>query len=343
MTEKDPFSKTILPVKPETTPETKQPATEEILQLEPALADIIKEKFLASWGTARDQFGVPNNHRLAEVLFKSLYDTEAIEHEEILGRPEFNRKETLSTKIDLNSNIVPAQEEFITSVRRAATRETKFDECLYPGALEFLENITKYGPVTMWTRGDVHGISSTDYHGSHEQLKRMAIAGVGDIRKNIARDRGVKNQDVISIAAAENKFELLEGILRRYKDMGINDVIIIDDQPKNILKFLDTCKNYKDFNFVPVWVRQGVYKNTLPKEPLKSIEQWKSEFNALDNVADMVKILKEKDILTENGEKSVGFIVDYDDVLLDDNKRKAEQIKSLLDMMTRKGWLNPKK
>lgn len=302
--------------------------------------DLLKDKILAAWGSARDQFGVINNHRLAELLYRALYNPKEFKEGEIITRQGFNRESVLTSPLNIKGLNIPKQEEFIIAIRRAMTSEVKFDKCLYRGAKELIGEMAKHGPVKIWSEGDVYGILENGdepaHPGSHEQIKKIAIAGFGKLRKNIAIKEKSNYHNIISVAAAEDKFSLLHDILEEYQKMNIKRVIILENRSRNIEKAIKIGQDFNEIEFFPVWVRQGVWKDILPKDLTKNIEEWKHEYNAVDSIEDVIKKIQAKNLL--NGEK-VGFIVDYDDVLSNDKKRMLQQVLATKKMLTKKGWI----
>lgn len=282
--------------------------------------DLFKEKLFASWGSARDQFGVPNNHRLAKLLYKSLYAPNTLSNDEIVDNREFGRVGTLTKKMPLNIKDTPDEKEFITVVVRALTSDINFSKNLYPEALETIEKMIQYGPVRIWTRGDVYGVDK--YPGSVEQIKKVAPAGLGKLRNSIAPRTKNGRQDILSIKAAEDKIPFIKGILEEFKDKKIKVAILLDDQIDNIKKALKEGLKVQDIHIYPVWIHQK--KEGAKEGEITTVGRIK---DVLGNVEDITK------------ENKVGFIVDFDGVIVDDNKRMQAQLESVYNKLKEKKWL----
>lgn len=296
--------------------------------------NLIKEKLAASWGSTRDQLGVINNQRLVEVFYQSLYLPNEFAEDEIVERPGFNRAEVL--RKNLNLKVLPDKEEFIREILHALIKEVDYEACLYPGAKEFVGAIMKRGLVTIWTQGDVSGVES--YPGSKEQLYKLVLSGMNDLRRQWAKKTDSERGEVLSVAAAENKFTLVDKILNEYKDRQIDKIILIEDRLGNIIKFLDMLKNNANqINCVPIWVRQGNSKNSFPNDAGKTIENYKQEYNAVDEIGRLTDQLEQKALIGRNDK--LGFVIDFDDVLLDDAKKMRFQAESVINKLKSKNWL----
>ena len=114
-------------------------------------------------------------------------------------------------------------------------------------------------------------------------------------------------------------------------------VIVLEDNLKNLVAFMDESSKHKDIDVTPIWVRQGTRRNKFPKSPTKSEEEWKREYNAINSITEAVQKIKELGISNET--KLLGFIVDYDDVLSDDRKKQAKQAAAVLQALESKGWI----
>jgi hypothetical protein len=301
--------------------------------------ELFREKLFAAWGSARDQFGVPNNYHLAEILYDALYDPTKIKEEDIVDRPGFDRKKYLMDIIDLGEHIVPNKEEFILAIRRAMTSGTKSNECLYDGAMDVLREMAEYGPIKIWTRGDVHGISDKKsgkfYPGSKEQIKKSAVAGIGDLRREIAEEKGISRKEVVEVVASEDKLPSIPKILEKYEKKGITKVFLLDDQLGNIQKAIKEGEENKNIEIIPIWVRQGIAKNKIPKNSEKTLEEFIAEYNGVDSIKNVVEKLES---LGVSREEKVGFICDYDEVLANEDKRKEAQFSAVTKILNEKGW-----
>lgn len=284
--------------------------------------NLFKEKLFASWGSARDQFGVPNNHRLSEILYKSLYSPSTFKENEIIDRGGFGRTETLVSELPISNKNIPSLEEFSAVIVRALTSDIDFSENLYSEALETIEKMTKYGPVRIWTRGDVYGVDN--YPGSAEQIKKVATAGLGKLRNQIALKTGVDRQDVLNVKAAEDKIPFIMDILKEFKGKKIKVAVLLDDQISNIESAVKEGERVRDIKIYPIWIHQKKDSTDDTKDAIKIVGQIKDVLNEIE------------DITKEN---KVGFIVDFDGVVVDDDKRMEAQLKSVYNKLKEKEWI----
>lgn len=301
--------------------------------------ELFREKLFSAWGSARDQFGVPNNYRFAEIFYDSLYNPISIKEDEVVDRPGFDRKKYLISTIDLGEHIVPGSEEFILAMRRAMTSGTKSYECLYDGAMDALREMAEYGPIKIWTRGDMNGVMDKEsgkfYPGSREQIKKSAVAGIGKLRKEIEKEKSTSRKDIIEVVASEDKLPSIPKIVEEYKTKGIARVFLLDDQLGNIQKAIREASTVDGVEVVPIWVRQGIAKNKIPKNSEKTLGELAGEYNAVDSIKDVIKRVRE---LRISEDEKNGFIVDYDEVIASDEKRKDEQLIAVRNVLKEKGW-----
>jgi hypothetical protein len=301
---------------------------------------ILREKFFSAWGSARDQFGVSNNHHMAEILYDSLYNSTSINPEDVVDKPGFDRMEHLTYNMDLGEHVTPSKEDFILAIKRAVTTDTKFNECLYAGSLDVLKELSEYGPIKIWTRGDVYGYynkqSQKFFPGSHEQIKKSAVAGIGKLRKEIAEEKSIPRRDVIDVVAGEDKSASIIDIMKEFKKRGVKKVFILEDQLNNIQKAAQKAFEFEGVEFIPIWVRQGLGKNKTPKKPEMNLDDWVRDYNGVLSIVDVPAKIEELGIQ----ENETGFIVDYDDVLSNDEKRKTAQFESIKKILESKGWLS---
>ncbi len=330
----EPKIESVLPISKPESSETKEVKNKELL----------REKILAAWGSARDQLGAPNNARLAELLYKSLYEQESFEEGEVVDRGNFNREEFLREKIDVTIESKPDKKEFVQAIRRALTSEADFESCLYEGAKETLKFLAEIGHVSIWTTGDVHGFKneegSVDQPGSHEQYKRAALSGLGELRREIGRKKAVDNKDVLSMYASEDKMGLVPDVLENIKTRNpkARKIVVLEDRLKNIEEITKKIVQIDpEIEIVPIWVRQGLAKKSIPNEAGLSLEDWMKRANAVDSISQVPDKLTEMGI--KKGDEDIAFVVDYDDVISNDEKRKDAQVKSVIEKLLENDWI----
>lgn len=298
----------------------------------------LKEKILAAWGSARDELKAPNGHRLAELLYKSLYYPEQIKSTEVHERPGFSRSETLTAKLpetDIETRLIPSETEFVSVIRHALSSEPHFENALHPGALETIEKLSDLGPICIWTTGDMYGSADGRYQGSKEQLKRAAISGLGALRDRVAADNKKPRHDILAMAAAENKFSLVPQIIAEAKKRNLAQLVVIEDRASNLEKIISATE-HSGIEIFPIWVRQGLARNSFPRGE-KSLEDWKADYHAIDSISELVPKLIAEGILDNS---HAGFVVDYDDVLSDDEKRMKLQTQSVIHALKEHNWIN---
>lgn len=296
--------------------------------------ELLREKLFTAWGSARDQYGVPNNNRLAHLFYKSLYKSENFNDKEIVDERGFGRVDSLRKKMELSNNIIPDEEEFVQIIVRALTSDINFSENLYDGAMETVESISDFGPIVIWTRGDVFG--NEESKGSGEQIKKIATAELGTLRKKIATKRGIDRKDVLTVRASEDKIDSVESVINSFKEKGIHHVVIIDDLVKNLDNAIHIAESIENIKVYPILVCQGINHSKKRKEKLGDVyEENVKRLNGVVSISEVEKKMEEFDLL--KGE--TGIMLDFDDVLSDDSKRMDAQFESVSNKLKEKNWI----
>jgi len=287
-------------------------------------AKLLKEKLFASWGSVRDQFDTPNNHSLSRILYKSLYAPTTIADNEITERIGFDRKAILTQDIKSPQKNIPSVEEFTLVVVRALTSDIDYSKNLYPDAIPTIEQMAQYGPIRIWTKGDVYGINGQP--GSAEQIKKVATAGLGKLRNRIALQSGKNRKDILTLKAAEDKLPFIKEILREFKNQKIEIAILLDNNIDNIINAIEESKYIQNIRIYPIWLHDK-NEDTFEHKKIKNIKQ-------VTKIKDVLPAINT--ILQHN---NVGFIVDFDGVLVDDKKRIKAQFETVYNKLKEKKWL----
>ncbi len=303
----------------------------------------LEEKLQVIRFSVNQKLGAPNNYLMAKYLYQVLSDPERIENiiEEldIKDSEDFPFK-TLIFRSALKNfeNRKEDMDEFCRSIDNVLTRKVDYERCFYEGALDEVEKMAGRGPVRIWTSGGVHGVKDLDLPGSNETLFKVAAAKFGRIRNKIAREKSTEDQkrkfgdlrkDVISLSATEKKVGLIKGICESFARNGIDTIVVLEDRSKNLVSVMEEIKKHGDFKIVPIWVRQGQNRNSIPKNGGKTIDDYKNDFNSIDSIKDLESKLDES--LVE-GEK-VGFIVDWDGVISSDELRQKAQNRAVIEYL----------
>ncbi|HBI17569.1 MAG: hypothetical protein UR60_C0028G0016 [Candidatus Moranbacteria bacterium GW2011_GWF2_34_56] len=312
---------------------------------------ILKEKLTILRRGIVESVGAENAIKTAQCLYEALYHPEnvdsLIDELRIKNVEKFpNRLSMLRSALKISLEKVPTVEEFVSRIARAFTSEANFSECIYAGADEQLENMVEMGPVRIWTAGDVHGLIDANGEkipGSKGQLKKIVKAGgIREIRNRTGRDRYPDADDfikhkkeIISVLTSEKKIPLILLIGKEFREKGIEIVVIIEDNLKNLILAEEEIKQM-GFESLPIWIRQGDQRNRIPKESGKELEYYLQRYNAQDSVTGICKVLKGHSI---SAESKPGFIVDYDEVFMDANKKMIAQEEAVLNAIKENNWM----
>lgn len=304
--------------------------------------DLLREKFYTAFGVVLDKYGVSNTAETAELLFDALYARDiVVEAYDIPENPRFpGRFAVLREELPGLADTVPAREEFAQAVNDTLTRDQEIHEdSLYPGAKNTVKAMASKGPTVIWTAGDTHGQPQSDRPGSYEQLKKVAGAGIGEIRREIYHDQqaaavgkiatGDTNRprlnDILTVAAAEDKFspEIIERVADYLHQQEITEVVILEDRPAHIQRLLPLLDQH-GIHGRGFWLRQGRHSEQAGDIP--------PEITAFDSIEEVGQHIGDLD-------DGIGFICDFDGVLSDQAKRKELQAYALYRMMKERQWI----
>lgn len=305
---------------------------------------LLKEKINVLRVNLREHLGFENYHKFARHLYDVIYHPEKkgeiISELGIKNTEKFpNRLSAMTEPISISAGHIPSAEEFEETITRVLSKGVDYKSCVYEGAEDQLENMARMGPVRIWTAGDALGLTNDKgevFRGSQGQLKKIILAGnINEIRNKISVESKRDRKDVITILASENKFSRLSSIGEEFRDRGIKIVVIIED---NLIYLIRAEEEIKKFGLevTPIWIRQGDQKNTVPKDTNKDLEHYIKAYNAQDSVRGISEFLKTHNI---SAESIPGFIVDYDEVIMDSNKKVTAQGEAVLTTLKNNGWI----
>jgi hypothetical protein len=273
-------------------------------------------------------------------LYKSSEAEQLIQELHIENSSEFpNRTSLLSKSLPVDATKMPTEEEFIAEIKRALGKDAHYETCVYEGAEEVLKNMARLGPVRIWTAGDIASAGQMNKIGKTQMMSR--------VRKEVAREHYPYGEDpdayikerteILSVHVAEGakaKMTILPEIIEEFKEKGIESVVILEDNLNNLIKAETMTKN-EGFKVLPIWVRQGFYKDTLPKDSVHDLSFYVEKYNAQSDITHIGEVMQEQSI---NSSKP-GFIVDYDDVIMDSKKKIEVQGEALVTALKNKNWL----
>lgn len=295
------------------------------------------------------KFGSANLHASADYLYRVLFEPQQLESVlaelKIKNSAQFpNKVQRFKTSlVPVSLTEIPSKDQFIKVVVTAFIKGTDFEACLYPGARQLLEDMIQAGPVRIWTAGDMHGVPEAGIPGSKEQLKKLALAGINQVRNKVAKEllqrsglaaKDQKNYKMLrteglQVRAAEDKFALLENMAHEFESLQVHNIVIVEDRLKNLVKAVEIIQNKApDLNLHPVWLRQGIHEKSSSEgiEPPPEIYQ----VSSLDELSRHLRI---------DATQHTGFIVDYDGVLSDDLKRQELQNTAVYRALQEKNWV----
>lgn len=256
------------------------------------------------------------------------------------------------------------KKEFVDAYCHAMTNEVDFRKAYFPGADHEIKKMLQSGPVRIWTTGDVFGVPSLELRGHYEQLKRLVKGGFADLRREeferklsdaytrsgddvsdeqkrtIRRD--IKENLDFDVVAHEDKVKQLRSVTESFHEKGVTHIAVIDDKVGNLLNARDRIIGlYPDMagKIVLVWDRQsekdgpssdgrGKLPGNFTGTPEEAIAQYGlTVIDDISHASDAVRgaIGGGKDV-------KIGWIVDHDDVISEDNVRTELQSRAVIDL-----------
>lgn len=212
----------------------------------------------------------------------------------------------------------PAKGKFINGVRRAMLDPGIFRNALFPGAPEAVRDMSNRGPVVIWTAGDMYGgkdSTGRDWPGSMEQLVRVLGSGVLAEAVNGAHE--------VNVSGAEDKFAFLATCLDWLRERDATEIVVLEDKLLNLQQAHRTASDRGPS--YPIWVRQGKHGATRDDAP--------EGVHSLQDIAELPAFLNSLSL------KNPGFLVDYDGVLSDDDRRRKLQQYSVFKFLYRRNWI----
>ncbi len=300
---------------------------------------LIKNKINICRGAVTEKLGSPNVYETAKYLYVSLYHPEQGD-QIVMPSDKFpDRITTFRKSLSILPAEIPTEEEFIEKMRHAMTNGVDFSECISENAKNQLQQVMEKSEHTViWTDGDGVGAPDQKLPGSKEQIKKLASAQIfNKLRRNIAQKRGVDHKDVLSVVAQEGKMKFIPEIMERFLEKGISRAIIVEDRMKNLVTAMNIIsKEYPQIEVFPVWIRiDEREKNKF--NPEKTLEEWAEELHAIDDISNLMSLLRENSIFEDD--VKVGSILDFDGPLNDDYKRKDLQIEIVIKTLKENSWI----
>lgn len=313
-------------------------------QEETSIEKILIEKLSIIRAGVIESVGSENYKEIVRYLYEVLYHSEDVEEiiedlniEDTRKFPD--RISILKMPLSMTVKNIPSKEDFIERITRVLAVEPNFEDCVYDGAEEQLENMAYIGPVRIWTAGDNLGLNDRNgsfISGSRGQLKKISLAGnINEIRNRIGRETGRDRKDVITVAVAENKFQILFQIGKEFQEKGIKIVVIIEDNLDYLIKAEDEIKKM-GLNALPIWIRQGNQKSSILEDTENDLDYYIKKYNVRDSVREISDILRENNISIES---TPGFIVDYDGVIMNSAKKITVQGNAVIEDLKNNGWI----
>lgn len=330
-----------------------QSVSEDKSRLTDEQTTLLYDKLWTAWRyakkyTKRVGGNSPNQAKTAEYFYDSLFNPEELKETLRKEHPNATERDIAKLTTPLPSaekrSNSPVKQAFITRFRRIITSEISFDQTYHPEAIESLKNMLDCGPVSIWTAGDTLGYAELDQSlpGSKEQLKKMAIGGLGVLKRDYKNE---KNK--LYVVSHEDKVSELPKIVETFRAQGVNHIVVVDDKVDNLTITRDKISSidpeiqislFWDLHYLDREVGYAATPRT-PKGFDGTLKEAANEYDLITvkSIGEVVPKLQE--IFGEAGVKNIGFVVDYDDVLTNDGIRVELQQEAVKNWLLDRGWI----
>jgi len=264
--------------------------------------------------------GVVNRHLIGRMLYYSLFQPQSllalVDEIDPENEPRFEtERRTISTELPtgfITTNLEVA--DFVQKYCEIVTTELDSASVCFPGSREAIISMSARGPVTIWTSGDEYGIPDLGLPGSNDQTIRVThfLDSIED-----AEDRP---QD-IETAAAEDKMSLLPRIVDSYREQGVQILVLVDDREDNLRRAQEIIAEHT-FHQIRLVV---VHNNT--KATYEPEQDPDANFTHVESVEAAAQVV------SDQPEAKVGWIVDFDGVISDTQKKKLLEEAAVLDWL----------
>ncbi|MEF3691572.1 MAG: hypothetical protein V3574_00765 [Candidatus Moraniibacteriota bacterium] len=311
--------------------------------LQKARLDLLKEKMVICRADTTEKLGAVNIYESARKLYYALYFPDKIEEFVATNDKYPERMSFLKRALSDFKGEIPSEEEFIAKIRHAMTNKVSYDRTFPREAREVFKEVLSLSEHTfIWTKGDVGGYPDKNIPGSKEQLKKMGSAKFyNQVRREIARERGVHHGEVMSIVATEDKMSRVPQMVDKFKEKGISTIFIIEDTKKNLIEAVDVIKeNYPEVKIFPVWIdlsKKGKKSESFDDVEIIADEKTGYDIYVISNIEQLDSVLEKNNLFNENNR--VGSIFDLDGPLHNDELRKDLQTRAVYDELIKNNWI----
>lgn len=281
--------------------------------------ELIEEKIDACWCINKYAQGTANMYKIAEYLYFSLYEPDNPTVPLIEYFPgcilRFQQRLFFSAS-------PPPKEIFIETIRQVMVHDIDYAACLYDNSLVNLHELFHHGRVTIWTSGDMDGFPEKSIPGSRQQLHKIKAAGIEVIANDIAIQKNRPLSQLFSIAAHEDKLTVVNQIFRDIKKRGAQMAIIVDDQLHNLLEARQAASSV-NLKTTLCWINSANDDNTSSEHAM-IFRSFGAAVNYITSLDDRL---------------SCEFLVDFDGVISDDEKRAVLHKRAIIKNLERNNWI----
>lgn len=272
------------------------------------------EKYRGAWGATYATEGVKG---VIENYYIALFHPEHAD--DIPNVDAFEgRHDAMAAPIEVVH--VPDFDTFSNTIRSAINRDANYEATLISGheaVADTVRQLSDHGHLSFWSQGD-----------NTHQAHKMRSAGIGDIRRTIAAERGILPQEVADVVVGDKFHELKTTILPKMKAAGEGELVVFDDRLKNLDRVAKIVDEFNAQNDSAISVVLSVVRHGKP-----STSDRDGPYHVATNLSEIVKI-------TEQQPEGVRILLDYDDTISDDALRINATLASLENTLKKSSWFN---
>lgn len=280
---------------------------------------LIVDKYRAAWGAMYSSEGVRG---ALDALYIALFYPAAVDA--IPNNDSFEgRREALMTPLD-GQREIPSPEMFIQTMTEAINRTADYTDTLREDDPDMsvhagIKAMAHHGKLSMWSQGD----------NSH-QVHKMRQAGIGDVRRDVARELNVRPSEAFGVIVGDKFSALEEQVLPAMLTDDEQSVVVFDDRRENLDRVAAIIERFNEehgTSITPVlsWARIGKNKDKI------LTEEETAYYRPVEQVSDMVAVA------TEQPEKT-RILLDYDGTLSNDTLRLQATLDAVKSALQANDW-----
>lgn len=290
-------------------------------EIDSACDQLVIDKYRAAWGAVYPQEGVEG--AIGALYIALFYPSDV---DDIPNNDAFEgRREALTTPLPNTTEEIPEPDDFMHVILEAINRNADYKDTLREDDPDMsvhdgIKAMAHHGKLSMWSQGD-----------NAHQAHKMRQVGIGDVRREIAQERGIRPHEAIGVIVGDKFKALEEQVLPEMLAANEQTVIVFDDRRDNLDRVAAIIERFNEqhtASITPVlsWARIGKNKDKI------LTEEETAYYHPAEQVSDMVAVA------TEQPEKT-RILLDYDGTLSNDALRLQATLDAVKHALQANDWV----